>query len=153
MYNNVYSLYWKNLHFLPTSSILLDIIGHSNTQKKKFRLYILSLYFKRVFFFFGGGGRLGELKTPTGPVGILPEEKRSGYQDLKGQTDRQTDRRTDGHRSTLYYRYTTGANWGKGRVDIPLSNISIIKSLKCKHVLKQYPVFKKFCNKFAYNFV
>ena len=31
--------------------------------------------------------------------------------------------------------------------------ISKIKSLKCKYVLKQYPVFKQFCNKFTYNFI
>ena len=59
MYNNVYSLYWKNLHPLPSSFILLDTIEHSNTHKKKFRLYMLSLHVKSeilgLFFFWGGG--------------------------------------------------------------------------------------------------
>ena len=32
-------------------------------------------------------------------------------------------------------------------------SISIIKSLKCKYVLKQYHVFKQFCKKITYNFI
>ena len=32
-------------------------------------------------------------------------------------------------------------------------SISIIKSLKCQYVLKNNSLFKKFCNKFTYNFV